>query len=422
MVIVTFIALIIMPYANTSIKKEIDEVAQRLFFACMMLCLSGMLGVAATGDAFNLFVFLEISSLSSYVLVALGARNNPKALTAAFNYLVLGTIGATFFVIGIGMLYMATGTLNMADIAQRIQGLESNRTVQSAFAFIVVGVGLKIAIYPLHRWLPGAYTFAPSVVSAFLAATATKVAIYVIMRFFFSVWSPQFSFLKDTLETIILPVGIIAMFLGSLVAIYQRNIKRMLAYSSISQIGYMVVGIALINSTGLTATIVHLFNHAITKAAFFLAVGAILFQTGKNKIPDMTGIAKKMPVTAAAIVVASLSLIGIPTTAGFVSKWILINAIFEKGWWFVAIPIVVSSLLTVVYTWRIIEKIYFGEPKDDVREAPLSIIIPICILVVAILWFGINANSTTEIATTAAEALINGTYGNNATVTGEIGR
>ena len=190
-----------------------------------------------TGDAFNVFVFLEISSLSTYVLIAQGSHRDKRALTAAYNYLIMGTIGATFFVIGIGFLYMATGTLNMADLADRIAVQSDSRTIRAAFAFIVVGVGLKVAIYPLHLWLPNAYTFAPSAITAFLAATATKVAIYVLLRFMFSVFQPEFIAQVPTLEVIILPFALLAMFGASLTAIFQRDLKRMLAYSSIAQIG-----------------------------------------------------------------------------------------------------------------------------------------------------------------------------------------
>ncbi len=273
MVIVSAIALVIFPYARTSIETEIDRSSHTLFYACMMLCFTGLMGVTVTGDAFNIFVFLEISSLSTYVLVALGAKKDRRALSAAYDYLVLGTIGATFFVIGLGLIYMMTGTLNLMDLSLRLDGLDDNRTVRTAFAFIVIGLGLKIAIYPLHRWLPGAYTYSPSVVSAFLAATATKVAIYALLRFMFSVFSPDLGFERDTLTFIVMPLAILAMFAGSFVATFQTNVKRLLAYSSVAQVGYMLLGTAMLTATGLTGSIVHLFNHAVTKGALFLAVG-----------------------------------------------------------------------------------------------------------------------------------------------------
>ena len=192
LLLVSAIGTIVLPYARKSIDHELSKSQHTLFYTMYLLCLTGLLGVVATGDAFNVFVFLEISSLSTYVLVSLGARTDKRALTAAYDYLIMGTIGATFFVIGIGFLYAGTGTLNMADIAGYIREEGTDRTLQTAFAFIVVGMGLKVAVYPLHLWLPNAYTYAPSAVSAFLSGTATKVAIYVVVRFMFSVFSAGF--------------------------------------------------------------------------------------------------------------------------------------------------------------------------------------------------------------------------------------
>ena len=187
--LISIISAIVLIFSYSSLHAEIPEEKHTLFYSCFLLCLTGLLGVVATADIFNVFVFLEISSLSTYVLVAQGAYLDRRALSASFNYLIMGTIGATFFVIGIGYIYMATGSLNMMDIAERVNQLSDNRTIQAGFAFIVVGMGLKLAMVPLHVWLPNAYTFAPTVVTCFLAATATKVALYVLIRFVFSVFN-----------------------------------------------------------------------------------------------------------------------------------------------------------------------------------------------------------------------------------------
>ncbi|MCK4712980.1 MAG: monovalent cation/H+ antiporter subunit D family protein, partial [Marinosulfonomonas sp.] len=232
LLLVTAIGTIVLPYARESIKSEIDERHHTLFYTAYLLCFTGLLGVVATGDAFNVFVFLEISSLSTYVLVAMGAKRDKRALTAAYDYLIMGTIGATFFVIGIGFLYAGTGTLNMAGIAAHISAHGADRTIQTAFAFIVVGMGLKVAIYPLHLWLPNAYTYAPSAVSVFLGGTATKVAIYVLLRFMFSVFKPEFLFEMNVVRGIMMPLALVAMFAASLIAVFQTDFKRMLAYSS----------------------------------------------------------------------------------------------------------------------------------------------------------------------------------------------
>ncbi len=413
LLLITGISSIVLPYARESVRFEIPEKHHTLFYAAFMLCFTGLLGVVITGDAFNVFVFLEISSLSTYVLVAQGSYRDKRALTAAYDYLIMGTIGATFFVIGIGMLYMATGTLNMADIAERIADQGANRTVRAAFAFIIVGFGLKVAIYPLHLWLPNAYTFAPSAVSVFLAATSTKVAIYVILRFTFSVFQPQFLFEVHTLEYIILPFAILAMFAASFIAIFQTDFKRMLAYSSIAQIGYMLLGISLLSETGLTATIAHMFNHGITKAVLFMGVGALVLRAGGSFYNRIQGMGKTMPWTSAAIVIGGLSLIGVPGTAGFVSKWVLVQATLEKGWWPVSVLIVLSSLLAVIYVWRVIEVLYLKAPATLVKhnEPPLSMLIPMWIMALLCIYFGFATDITLTASSMAAKGLLAGTAG-----------
>lgn len=407
--LVSVIGTIVLPYARISVASEIPRRQHALFYSAYLLCFAGLLGVAITGDAFNVFVFLEVSSLSTYVLIAQGSYRDKRALTAAFDYLMMGTIGATFFVIGIGFLYMATGTLNMADMADRIAEQGSNRTVRSAFAFIVVGIGLKLAIYPLHLWLPNAYTFAPSAISAFLAATATKVAVYVLLRFFFSVFRPQFAFEVNTLEYIIIPFAVLAMFAASFIAIFQTDFKRMLAYSSVAQIGYILLGIGLLTETGLTAAIVHLFNHGITKAALFMGVGAFALRAGGSFYTRIEGLGRTMPWTCGAVVIAGLSLIGIPGTAGFISKWMLVQAALEKGWWIIALLIVASSLLAVMYVWRVVETLYLKVPTGsaaDASEVPMTMLVPLWIMALATIYFGFDTNITIGAAQTAAQGLL----------------
>lgn len=413
LLLVTAISTIVLPYARVSIADEVDKKHHTLFYTAFLLCLTGLLGVVITGDAFNVFVFLEISSLSTYVLIAQGAGRDRRALTASYDYLIMGTIGATFFVIGLGFLYMATGTLNMADIADRIADQGASRTVRAAFAFIVVGIGLKVALYPLHLWLPNAYTYAPSAVTAFLAATATKVAIYVLLRFMFSVFQPEYLFTLDTLDYIILPLAIMAMFVASFIAIFQTDFKRMLAYSSIAQIGYILLGIAMLSETGLTAAIAHLFNHAITKATLFMGVGAYVLRAGGSFYDDIEGLGRRMPWTSAAVVIGGLSLIGVPGTAGFISKWVLVQGALEKGWWPVALLIVASSLLAVIYVWRVVEVLYMKPTPSGstVREAPMSMLIPIWIAALACIWFGLNTDMTLTAASAAAQGLLAGSAG-----------
>ncbi len=413
LMLISGIGTIVLPYAYASVAAEIPKKQHTLFYALFMLCLTGLLGMVATGDAFNIFVFLEISSLSTYVLVAMGAHKDPRALTAAYDYLIMGTIGATFFVIGLGMLYMATGTLNLADLAERIADQGINRTVRAGFAFVVVGMGLKVAMYPLHHWLPNAYTFAPSAVTTFLAATATKAAIYVMLRFLFSVFSPGFHFEDWTLYLIFIPFSLLAMFAASFVAVFQTNLKRMLAFSSIAQIGYMLLGIAMLNATGLSAAVVHMVNHGISKAALFMGVGAMVMYSGSAFFDDLKGLGRKMPITGAVMVAGGLSLIGVPGTAGFISKWMLVQAAFENGWWIIAIAIMLSSLLAVIYVWRMFEVLYLTAPSDDctATDPPLPMLVPMLILAGACIWFGFDTELTLGSARVAAEGLLAGSAG-----------
>lgn len=408
LLIVSAIAALTLSFAYRSVEREIPKQRHAYFYAAFLLAFAGLAGIVITGDAFNVFVFLEISSLSSYALISMG--KDRRALSASFQYLVMGTIGATFILIGIGFLYMMTGTLNMQDLAERLPAVSDTTTVRAGFAFLTIGIGLKLALFPLHLWLPNAYAYAPSVVTIFLAATATKVALYAMIRFVFTIFGVEFSFAGVGLEYILLPLAVAAVISASIVAIFQDNVKRLLAYSSVAQIGYMVMGIGLVSASGLTATLLHLFNHALMKGALFMALGAIFYQIGSVQLKDMAGLGKRMPITMAAVVVGGLSLIGVPLTVGFISKWYLISAALEHGWWWLIVVILIGSLLAVVYVWRIIEIAYFKAMPEGVghSEAPLSLLIPTWLLVAANVYFGIDTSLTVGTAEAAAMALMGG--------------
>lgn len=409
LVIVSGIAAVVFPYALRSVEREIAPEQHGLFYTAMLLCFAGLLGITITGDAFNVFVLLEISSLSTYTLISLG--KDRRALTSSLQYLIMGTIGATFILIGIGLIYALTGTLNMADLAERIPQIESSRTLQAAFAFIVVGFGLKLAMFPLHLWLPNAYAFAPSVVSAFLAATATKVAVYALLRFLFDVYDVSFTYEAMQVQYLLVPLATVAILFASIVAIFQNDVKRMLAYSSVAQIGYMLLGIGLANATGITATLLHLFNHALMKGALFLALGAVCYRVGRTSIQQMAGLGQQMPWTMAAFVVGGLSIIGVPLTAGFISKWYLILGTLENGWWPLTGAILIASLLAVIYIWRVVEVAYFRERPEgapDVKEAPLSLLLPTWVLAAANIYFGVQTDFTVSFAKGAAASLLGG--------------
>jgi multicomponent Na+:H+ antiporter subunit D len=405
---VTAISTLVLVFAKESIAKEIDADKHSLFFTAHLLCLTGLSGLLITGDAFNLFVFLEISSLATYTLVSLG--KDRRCLTAAFRYLVMGTIGATFILIGVGMLYMKTGTLNMLDLAERVQAIDSSRTINTGLAFIMVGVGVKLALFPLHMWLPPAYTHAPSAVTAFLAATATKVAVYVMIRFIYTIFGAEHVFHEMGMDLILLVLAVVAIFKCSFMATIQSNVKTVLAYSSVAQIGYIILGISMVSVTGLMASLLHIFNHALMKGALFMAVGAVFYRMGSVEVKAFQGLGKHMPLTMAAFTIAGLSIIGVPLTVGFVSKWYLVTGALEQGNWLLSILVLLGSLLAVIYIGRILEAAYFNDlPKSveasSVKEAPVLMLIPMWVLVVSNIYFGIDTDLTIGAATHAAEWL-----------------
>lgn len=412
LLLVAGISALTFTYAGPSLRQELSERQQPLCYALLLLCLAGLLGITLTGDAFNMYVFLEISSLSSYSLISLG--RDRRALTSAYQYLIMGTIGATFILIGIGLLYSITGTLNFLDLAQRLTALPGaqERILITAMAFLTVGIGLKLALFPLHLWLPNAYAFAPSAVTVFLAATATKVAVYMLLRFSFTVIGPQLVFGQLTMGRLLLIPSLAGIVIASLVAIFQNDIKRMLAYSSVAQIGYMTLAISLSSTTGLMAGMLHMFNHALMKGALFMALGAVCYRLGSIYLTDFNGLGRRMPWTMAAFVAGGLSLIGVPATVGFVSKWYLISAALERNWWPVAIIIVAGSLLALIYIWRVVERAYFYPAQhldeEDVTEAPWGLLVPTWILIAANIYFGLDTRVSLNLAHKAATVLLGG--------------
>ncbi len=411
LLIVTAVASAVIVYTPRVLATEVANEKHYLFYAAFLLCIAGLLGMTITGDIFNVFVFLEISSLSSYSLISMGSSR--RALMASYRYLVMGTIGSTFILIGIGLAYMMTGTLNMIDLADRLPQVESTRTIRAAFAFLTVGISIKLALFPLHIWLPNAYAYAPSVVTAFLAATATKVSCYLLLRVIFTVFGATFAFDAMQIQSVLLPLSLIAIFVASLVAIYQTDVKRLLAYSSVAQIGYLVLGLSFDSVTGITACIVHMFNHALMKGSLFLVMGCVVMRIGSVDLADMKGLGKRMPLVMAMFVIGGLNLIGVPLTAGFISKWYLIKAALEQDMWFVAFAALVSSLLAFVYILKVVEVAYFQKPETDAAgnvepldSLPLSMLAPTAVMAGATLFFGIYPTLPVTVAQRAAEMLL----------------
>lgn len=394
---------------SRSIDSQIEIERQPLFYAAWLLVLAGLCGILVSADAFNIFVFMEISSLASYVLVAGGPDR--RALPATFKYLVMGTVGATFYLIGIGLIYLMTGTLNLADLEWRIYEVGDQKPILVAAGFITIGLALKAAVFPLHVWLPNAYTFAPNMVTVFLAACATKVSIYVLLRFDFFVLQSNLAGHDMQFGYFLMPLAVLGILIASAVAMFEANLKRLLAWSSVAQIGYIILGASLVSQAGLTASIIHIFNHALAKGALFLALAGIGMSLSHMTLDSVAGIARKMPWTMAAFVLGGLSLVGIPGTAGFISKWYLISAAAATGGigiLLIAI-ILVSSLMALVYIWRVIESAYFGTIASDageLREAPLPLLLGAWTAALANIYFGLSPAVPLDLSTMAADILL----------------
>ncbi|MBU2573651.1 MAG: monovalent cation/H+ antiporter subunit D family protein [Elusimicrobia bacterium] len=393
LLLTAFVTCAALSYSRAAAPAELAAERLPYFYSCMLLFTSGLTGIIITGDIFNLYVFIEIASLAGYALIAAGRRR--EALVASYNYLILGTIAATFILLGIGYLYMAAGTLNMADLRERLPQVYHTKTVLTGFAFLVVGLSIKTALFPLHIWLPDAYTHAPSPVSALLAATGTKVGIYAMIRVIFTVFKPEFNPSTVPMTVILAGLACAGIIYGALMALAQTNIKRLLAYSSVSQIGYIILGAAISNQTAMTGSLLHIINHALMKASLFMCAGIILMSTGAEKTGDLKGLGRRMPLTMAAFTAAACSLAGLPLTAGFISKWHLALGAVEAGLWLVVPVILAGSLLTAVYFWKIIEPAYFspaGERRPVRPEAPAGMLAPAVLLAALGVALGLAAH------------------------------
>ena len=406
LVILLALSLICVTYSMRSIAHELSEKVVP-FYTLYQLLITGLCGITLTGDIFNMYVFIEITSLSAYALIA---SRGKIALKASFTYLVLGALGACFFLLGIGFLYSVTGTLNMHDLSILLPPLYGNRVVLAAFGFFTVGLSIKMALFPLHTWLPDAHSFAPSEISAMLSGIIIEVSTYAFIRICFSVYSVDFITTYVPIFDFLCWISALGIIIGSILAIAQYNLKRMLAYSSVSQMGYIMLAVGLSTSThhelwgGLTPALMHILNHALMKGCLFLVAGAFIYKAELWNISDLQGLAKKMPYTCFGFTLAAISMIGVPPTVGFVSKVYIILASLDAAKTgghpayiiFVAV-LLFSTLLNLVYFWRVVEAMYMKEesegggshttPTKD--EIPFSMLIPILTLAALCIIMGI---------------------------------
>ena len=383
LVTVNLISFLVTIYSISYMERY---TAKWKFYTLFLLMLAGMNGVIVTGDIFNLFVFLEIASISSYALVAFGVEH--EELEASFKYVVMGSVASTFILLGIALLYSYTSSLNMADISRTLAQKAGGRLVFFVSALFIMGFGLKAALVPFHAWLPDAHPSAPAPISAMLSGVLIKaLGVYALARIFFNVLG-----ITAKSSSILMVLGAISMVLGGLLALGQEDIKRLFAYSSISQIGYVVLGISMGTTLGILAGLFHLFNHAAFKSLLFLNSGSIEYATGTRDLRKMGGLTSMMPVTSYSSLVGSMSISGIPPLSGFWSKLlVIVAAIQAKHFVFASIAVLVS-ILTLAYYLKVQRLAFFGELRSTltgIKEVPLTMKLSMIILSLICIFGGL---------------------------------
>lgn len=407
LLVITGVSLPVAIFAKDNLIEEVGSRERATRFYVFLLLLGGALaGMALTNDLFNIYVLVEVSTISCCALVSI--RNHPRASEAAFKYLILATLGSAFILGGIGYIFILTGYLNMgfANIEMAQVWQNSPNAVWLAMSFILIGFGVKSALFPLHIWLPDAHSNAPTPASAILSGLAVKGYIICFMKFMYNVFG-QDLMIQFNMDKVLVLMGMLAIIIGSLFALSQEELKRRLAYSTVAQIGYLFLGLGLMNQLGLKGMLFYMASHAVVKASLFLASGSMIAASGKTKIKDMAGIGRKMPVTMGVFTIASLSLIGIPLLSGFVGKWYLLLGGLESGNILAALVIILGSVLCAAYLLPIIRIAYFEKGNDEKMEDPaLAQKVALIILAVAIVALGILPGSVLELAGRAASEIL----------------
>jgi len=377
------------------------------YYSLLFLMLAGMNGVVLSGDIFNLYVFLEIAAISSYALVAFGTE--AEEVEASFKYMVLGSIASAFILIGIAFLYAKTSTLNMADMANVLsKDAGVSKLVLFVSALFIAGFGLKAALVPFHAWLPDAHSSAPAPISAMLSGLVIKtIGVYALIRIFFNV----FGINPVTSETL-LALGGLSMFVGVILAIGQWDFKRLLAYHSISQIGYVICGLALGTPLGIAGGLFHLMNHSVFKSLLFLNAGAVEYATGTRDLKKLAGLQEKMPHTAWTSLVASLSIAGVPPFCGFWSKLIVIVALFQAGRFFYGSLAILVGIITLGSFLKIQKYVFYRKTEDaikGIKESPVFMRLSMIALAVLCIAIGLSFKPILEhVIVPAAEVLSKG--------------
>jgi len=377
------------------VKRDLED-RQHIFFTLYLILIAGLMGLVLTADAFNLYVMLEITSITTYGLIALGRGRAPLS---SFNYIIMGSVAASFYLLGVGYLYLLTGTLNMAHIATYLPSLQGSAALATAEAFILVGLWIKMAFFPLHGWLPRAYSDAPDGAGVLIAPLMTKVTIYLMIRLMITFQSPGFPLISMDVRTLVVWAAAIGIICASSLALAQRNLKQMLTYIIVAEVGYMVGGAWLANDQGMTGALLHIVNDALMTLCLFLAATAIAYRTGSLHFDSLKGLYKRMPWTMAFFTIGAFSMIGVPPTCGFFSKWYLLLGGIEAGQWEFVIALIFSSLVNSVLFFRIIELAYFSSPQEGEsiehtslgrQEAPWWILSPLALTAVLLIVVGLS--------------------------------
>ncbi|MFC6614749.1 proton-conducting transporter membrane subunit [Halopenitus salinus] len=366
------VALIAIVAAATLVLSRVAGPRGNAFYAAYLMLVGGLMGMALTGDLFNLFVFLEIVGLTTYALVA--ADRSGASAYASIKYLMVGTVGASLYLVGVGYTFLATGSLNMVDLQGAIASVGyGDPLIQAGYAFIAVGFGLKIALFPLHVWQPDAYQRAPDSVTALIAALVSTAAAYALLRVTYTVFTVEFLEANPHITNGMLLVAGVSILVGSALAVMQSDLKRLFAYSSVAQFGMIVAAIGLANETALLGGIVHLIGHGLLKFGLFLAIGLLAYGYGARRVRDLASLARRAPYVSGAFVVLGLALVGIPPSVGLLGKWyIALGAVRVAGTGDpagagIAVVMLLSTLFTLAYVARIVEQLYFAgvDPAVD---------------------------------------------------------
>lgn len=391
-VVFTFVSLMIVWYSVYGINKEIGISKISLYYLLINILVGSLLGVVYTNDLFNGFIFIEVLILASCGIVVVQNQEDNKKAT--IKYLIMSCLGSGLVLIGITLVYSITGQLNIDLINKELINVYSEhpRIILISLSLFTIGLGVKSATFPLHTWLPDAYSSAPPSSRTILSALVLKAPVVLLIKVLYRTFGMGIIGQLPVMD-IILILGSLSMIMGSVFAIFQKEIKRMVAYSSVAQMGYVFLGIGFGTEFGVTIAIFHMIGHAVTKSVLCLSVGAMVEKTGSNEISGLRGIGKEMPITSAMFVLGALSMTGIPLLPGFVSKWNLALASIGVNKVLIVGVILVSSLLNAAHYFPIIINFFFGEEnlQDKVYKAkakPIKELLPIICLVVAMIYIG----------------------------------